>query len=1005
MSEPTPTTWHRQSYERFVNEELPRLLEERLPLAGYQVEAAEKCRIKVFLHSAAGEIELGYTLPWPEPDGVFWQDGKAYVVAPSPSAADLARARICCVGELLADFVAVRLPAKGQASCEDEGVARALLPLEDWLREFFVQRAWPLEEGNWLARQTQLRRLWYTEAARPGPQNGLARVCPYERPEEGDNLGKLLTVARGARIIDGKLVAGGTDPEQALGLSAAAIPFIENSDSARLMFGMNMMRQWLVPPQPEAALVQTGLEGDCAEFWCGRNLLTAFISWGADTFEDALVISQSGAAKLDYPAAIEPGDRLSNRHGAKGVIARIEADEAMPQLPDGRPVELVYSSFSVPTRLNLGQLREAVMGRIAQGQGQAVVVPPFGAPQEDGLRAQLAAAGLPPDGMEQLTYQGKKMDYRSTVGWVYWGKSSHLAGPKMRTSVESRPNLQGDMEFVALAHAGAYQTVLEQYNTREAQREDASTLAERLAAGEVKQAPPPSPKFAALTQRLQAAAIGMELEGEQVRFSWQEPAGEILKLAQGMPHPWFRGRTLAQVGLVDDNPLGPPLVQANARLARVLASGAPQRLRQRALAQLEGHLDRYIESLIGAMELRISGAVLASARAVIAPDGGLNYDQVGLPEEITWALFGPLVQRQLGAAKAVRQRSAAALEALDRIMEQNWVILTHAPVLAPTGMLAFKPVRSPGRVIRIPALVNSMMNADFDGDMMAVFLPITAAGQREAAEKLSIAGHLRRDPGLVESELWRVKLEAMWGLAHLALTQGGRRQLQEAAGEKLGSKDAVLSAEMLAELTGKVLRADGAEAALELCQRLLRLGFATAKSSGVSIGPFLGAGLAMPALPEGDDAAEWAAYGEEVGAQLAAFSKFDDDALGPVCLTVRCRARGVNWTHLIQNIAVVRTPPAAPITVRHSLRQGLRPQEAFQGASSVHQAFVEVVDEAIQARRAFCRASDPKGYGVLARAKRAERPGIVFARAAAAGEVDPLDESYSRLFVGLPWKE
>ena len=140
-------------------------------------------------------------------------------------------------------------------------------------------------------------------------------------------------------------------PEATLGLSAVLIPFLEHNDPPRILMGANMMRQWLSPSAPETApvncpkgmsrvaaspepaLVQTGYEPDAPDFWCGRNLLTAFISWGGDTLRSGIVISESCAARLNFPYAVEPGDKISNRHGTKGVISRILPDDEMPILP------------------------------------------------------------------------------------------------------------------------------------------------------------------------------------------------------------------------------------------------------------------------------------------------------------------------------------------------------------------------------------------------------------------------------------------------------------------------------------------------------------------------------------------------------------------------------------------------------------------------------------------------------------------------------------------------
>ncbi len=104
------------------------------------------------------------------------------------------------------------------------------------------------------------------------------------------------------------------------------IPLVEFDDANRALMGANMMRQWLRPADPEPALVQSGNEPDVADFWCGRNLLTAFVSCGGDTYEDGIVISRSAAAKLACTDPLIIGDKLSNR--AQGVLLAAVHDPA-----------------------------------------------------------------------------------------------------------------------------------------------------------------------------------------------------------------------------------------------------------------------------------------------------------------------------------------------------------------------------------------------------------------------------------------------------------------------------------------------------------------------------------------------------------------------------------------------------------------------------------------------------------------------------------------------------
>ena len=110
---------------------------------------------------------------------------------------------------------------------------------------------------------------------------------------------------------------------------------------------------------------------------------------------------------------------------------------------------------------------------------------------------------------------------------------------------------------------------------------------------------------------------------------------------------------------------------------------------------------------------------------------------------------------------AVHARSERAEKALDEVMARSWVLVNQASPYTPSRSLAFHPVRNPDHVIRLHPLVCNWLNADFDGDQAIVLLPITEGAQREAGERLRLAGTLARDPKLIESLL--LPAEALWG--------------------------------------------------------------------------------------------------------------------------------------------------------------------------------------------------------------------------------------------------
>ena len=1036
MSIDASAPWHRQSFDTFLAERLPRLLAERLPLAGYEATSTGDyaCRVAVTIAAAGHEVTVTYAeVPQPDAAGVFDLDGARRVVLPTASSEDLDTARIRCVGEHLYDYFEEHLGEAPKELPWDERLVRSLLPLDVWIRRYVAGETTDisqrLSEMNWLDRQSHLRTVFVPGGQKLIAPGQLGRVCSFETPE-GTNIGRVLKVAAGATIRDGRIVIVDASPEGGLGLAASMIPFLEHNDPNRTLMGANMMRQAFVPPNPEPAYVQTGNEPDAPDFWYGRNLLTAFVSWGTDTFEDGIAISESAATRLDYPHPVEPGDKLSNRHGSKGTVSRILPDEQMPHLADGTAVELAFSFVGCHTRLNFGQIREAVMGRIARAEGAPVVVPPLQAPGEDELRKRLAAAGLPESGMETLTLgrDGNRLERPSTVGWIYWGRSHHLVSDKIHASVTlEHCNLQAWGEYFELRNVGAFETIAETFNTRSVDRPGADTLAQQVAKGAVDQAGAPSPKFATLVQRLSMVGFRAEFDGEKIRFGFAPaeapPEGETLELACPMPHPWLGERHISEIGVFEVEPEYPAVVEANLRLQGLLAAGVPQSLRDSAREQLGVSLGNWADAMMRGTDvlrrsfegLLIGNRVLFSGRTVISPGGDLRIDQLGVADEIAWTIFAPLVERELGDAGAVNERSSSAAEALDRIMAESWVILNRAPTTGPTSLLAFRPVREPDNVIRLHPLATRLMNADFDGDQAAVFLPITDAGQREAGELLSVAGHLKRDQSLIRTV---VPVDApLWGLALLSLTEAGRKEIADLAGVAVEVPEGFVTHETLVKAMRATLDAHGAEHMLDVLERLTRRGFEAAMRSGASISPFFGSSLDTPAQPKGENLDEWRTYAALVAECVASRTDYQDDDLGPQLLAVKCGARGSIGQLMallgprILDLSFAPTELAGdfdnfPFVQHQGYCQGLTSRELYAAAVPARLGMGMIALQCTNAGYATRQAGPSRGFTVLARALRrallAENPGIVFARAAAIGEVDPLTDLDSRLFVGLP---
>ena len=127
------------------------------------------------------------------------------------------------------------------------------------------------------------------------------------------------------------------------------------------------------------------------------------------------------------------GDKMAGRHGNKGIVSKIVRQEDMPFLADGTPVDIVLNPLGVPSRINLGQIFEAVLGAAGKNLGVKFATPIFDGAKLDDLCEWTDKAGLPRYGSTQL-YDGgtgEPFDQKATVGVTYMLKLGHMVEDKM----------------------------------------------------------------------------------------------------------------------------------------------------------------------------------------------------------------------------------------------------------------------------------------------------------------------------------------------------------------------------------------------------------------------------------------------------------------------------------------------------------------------------------------------------------------------------------------------
>jgi len=130
---------------------------------------------------------------------------------------------------------------------------------------------------------------------------------------------------------------------------------------------------------------------------------------------------------------ISEGDKISGRHGNKGVIAKILPEADMPFMQDGTPIEIVLNPLGVPSRMNVGQVLEVHLGWVAKTLGIRVITPIFNGAKEKEIEQSLVEAGLPKDG-KAILYDGRTgrpFDQKVTVGYSYILKLAHLVDDKI----------------------------------------------------------------------------------------------------------------------------------------------------------------------------------------------------------------------------------------------------------------------------------------------------------------------------------------------------------------------------------------------------------------------------------------------------------------------------------------------------------------------------------------------------------------------------------------------
>ena len=324
------------------------------------------------------------------------------------------------------------------------------------------------------------------------------------------------------------------------------------------------------------------------------------------------------------------------------------------------------------------------------------------------------------------------------------------------------------------------------------------------------------------------------------------------------------------------------LIDNSVRHGKEVTASTGQKRKLRSLADmLKGKQGRFRQNLLGKR-------VDYSGRSVIVVGPHLKLHQCGLPKQMALELFKPFVISKLigrefahnvrSANRLIEQGATPVYDILEEVTKDHYVLLNRAPTLHRLGFQAFQPVLIEGKAIQLHPMVCAAFNADFDGDQMAVHVPLTDAAQREAKEIMVSAHNLLKpasgepvmtpDKDVVvgcyyitkiraslkgEGKIYTDSQEAILaynnGFVHvqakirvnlpelgLVETSVGRLIFNKVVPPELGFRNDVFDKKKLQGLIREAYRMFGNDKTAELIDEIKRTGFTYMKKSGLSWG-------------------------------------------------------------------------------------------------------------------------------------------------------------------------
>jgi DNA-directed RNA polymerase subunit beta len=237
---------------------------------------------------------------------------------------------------------------------------------------------------------------------------------------------------------------------------------------------------------------------------------------------------------------LKEGDKMAGRHGNKGVIARVLPEEDMPYMEDGTPLEVCLNPLGVPSRMNIGQIMETMLGMAGARLGKMYETAVFNSASTEEISAELVKSGVTASAKIKLYdgYTGEPFENDVFVGYMYYLKLHHLVDDKMHARstgpyslVTQQPlggkaqfggQRLGEMEVWALEAYGAANTLQELMTIKSDDMNGRAKIYESIVKGDASTAAGIPESFNVLVQELRGLALDVRIydtKGKQIPFT------------------------------------------------------------------------------------------------------------------------------------------------------------------------------------------------------------------------------------------------------------------------------------------------------------------------------------------------------------------------------------------------------------------------------------------------------------------------------------------------------